>query len=232
MIIESAVEAAIPRLMQKDDCEKLREEEISSLLAKGSELVLSDLGVPNHTKFVQVEKLYPENNNSNGIRADIFIDKDAIVNFGIQTSELYHHIWIECKYLRHSVASWDIKKLITDIRKLLNNGDGLAYLIVLMHSKLEDHNQENQNLIDIQNVLLSMDKKSVESLFEIKENIEKDEDLPGIENSEGYSEVKLRRNFSDVFPLKFGSDTRYYNFVTLKIFSQNLTKQGYDFDGV
>ena len=228
MIIESAVEAAIPQIMKKD-CTLIREEEISRILSDGCNSILRNLGIPNDIQNIEVEKLYPRQNSRNEKRADLFISRNIFAKFQIETPELFHHTWVECKFLKHDKKTWDVKSLITDIRKLLEKGKEFAYLIVLMHHNLSNHSQKDIKLANLQKTLLSITKNTIETIYDQQSDLSNDENLPSLSNGSGLIEIKLRRTFSDIFPLKFNDKIEYYRFVTIKIFAEKINCNGYYF---
>ena len=129
MIIEAACSLIPVQLSNYKGWEKKREEELSRILAGNSEMILRELGVRNPRDCVEVEV---RNAVEDIHRCDIVID-NAMLN--LRQSELNHKEYIEVKYFRSNPDSGNktnlAKSLWTDFRKVITNGTGFPYSVVL-----------------------------------------------------------------------------------------------------
>ena len=227
MVIESACHIAPLKLPDYPDWANRREEEFSRVLASNCEMVLSGLGIPYPHKTVQIEVPYRPGSSD---RCDIVVDNSTIPNF---PSELSHKEYIECKFFRKNLTGGNTSNLAgslwQDFRKLLSNGSGFQYSVVLCERNLRS-------------VLptTGLHKKCVDRCFDVnsptsfslweKYSFDPSKDYPFETNSTpGQDEVRVLRNLTDTFLLKFAEEVRPYRIYIFRLYSQGRSSPGYVF---
>ncbi len=134
MVVETAASFAKYKLMLKDDVSKVREEDVSFIIASASEDVLERLGVPMFSRLVQVEVPYPGQNE----RCDVFLNSKQ---FPFPHPEFSSHdTYVECKFFRQGDSGGNktnrAKPLWNDFRKVIKLSGSLAYSVVLCENDI------------------------------------------------------------------------------------------------
>ena len=227
MIIESACNIAPLKLPDYPDWENGREEEFSRVIASNCEMILSGLGVPYPHRFIQVEVRYSPTTSE---RCDIVIDNSKISNFPL---ELSHKEYVECKFFRTNRTGGNSSNLAgslwKDFRKVISQGNGFPYSIVLCEKKYKNvlpSSGIHQSCID---KCFDISSASSFSLWE-KFNFDFTKDNPfELTASAGHLEIQVIRSFTEAFTLKFGLEERLYRIFIFKLYSKDSSCQAFEF---